>query len=200
MNSVIEIDEYGIKHITEDDDILTCVTNSLARNNTFFPNIDKIKIQDIDTHVVVMDENGKPKKDDKGKVIKEKCKQRQMMVRYADGSWNTVRLNPNDKNDPMVALLYAMVKRLFGVPNDRGYVNGSQFMNKLNNMIKNAETPEKLEDEKAKRAKEKSEHDKAEHDAAEKRKEENPSLHSCVAKQNKILEQMNELLSKLLNK
>ena len=183
MNTIYVDDGFGNPVITDNDENLKSCINSLIRNNTFFPNIVNIKTD----YIKVRDKNAEKAEENKAKKNKKKyefkkiirdCKQ--MTVRFSDDTWVQVKLNPQDSDDPMTALLYAMVKRLFGEPNHSGYVNGSQFMNKLKKMLDNAQTPEKEAKEKELRAKEKAANDKKAHEDAIARKNAHPSLRQCV--------------------
>ena len=75
MNTVITpvVDEDTLIGYDMNEELGDCVIQSLIRNNSFVPNISNVIFNTkINEDVVKMDENGKPIKDDNGRVIKEK--------------------------------------------------------------------------------------------------------------------------------
>lgn len=173
MHKVVKVvdDVYG-KNFQVDRGLFAGVISDLVKNNTAFPEITNVRIE---KKMVRARENGKSVKKD-GKV--ERVERDVMTVRFADDSWVEVVRNPDDGQDEMVALVYAIVKRLMGKPNENGYVHGSGFMRKLKDVLDNASTPKKDAETKAATIKAKEESDKIAHEKALERKAMNPSIGS----------------------
>lgn len=173
MHKVVKVvdDVYG-KNFQVDRGLFASVIADLVKNNTAFPEITNVRIE---KKLVRAKENGKSVKKD-GKV--ERVERDVMTVRFADDSWVEVVRNPEDGQDEMVALVYALVKRLMGKPNENGYVHGSGFMRKLKDVLDNASTPKKDAETKAATIKAKEESDKKEHEKALERKALHPSIGS----------------------
>ena len=176
MNTVINsyINEYGENQlmISDDDFVVKGCLASLAKNNTFCPNITSIYKSIVKS--AKRDKYGKKIKDEGGKVVR--FDQPQMTVRFADGTWTSVKLNENDTADDMTALIYAIVKRILGKVSNTGYVTGDGFMNKLKKFIDNCITEDKLKKEAEDKKVAKEAEDKKNHEDAEARKAKNPSI------------------------
>lgn len=173
MHKVVKVvdDVYG-KNFQVDRDLFASVIADLVSNNTAFPEITNVRIE---KKLVRAKKNGQSVKKD-GKV--ERVERDVMTVRFADDSWVEVVRNPDDGQDEMVALVYAIVKRLMGEPNANGYVHGAGFMRKLKTVLDNASTPKKDAEAKAATIKAKEESDKKEHEKALERKALHPSIGS----------------------
>ena len=173
MHKVVKVvdDVYG-KNFQVDRGLFASVIADLVKNNTAFPEITNVRIE---KKLVRAKENGKSVKKD-GKV--ERVERDVMTVRFVDDSWVEVVRNPEDGQYEMVALVYALVKRLMGKPNANGYVHGSGFMRKLKDVLDNASTPKKDAETKAATIKAKEESDKKEHEKALERKALHPSIGS----------------------
>ena len=127
--------------VTEDDSVLSQALASLGRNNTFCPNVAKVAVTVEKT--AARNDDGSKKRDEAGKVVTRD--QKRMTVWFADGTFVKVDLREGDADDPVTALSFAIVKRLFGSLTPSGYVNGGGFLGKLKGFVDAAETPEKLE-------------------------------------------------------
>lgn len=173
MHKVVKVvdDVYG-KNFQVDRGLFASVIADLVSNNTAFPEITNVRIE---KKLVRAKKNGQSVKKD-GKV--ERVERDVMTVRFADDSWVEVVRNPDDGQDEMVALVYAIVKRLMGEPNENGYVHGAGFMRKLKTVLDNASTPKKDAETKAAVIKAKEESDKKEHEKALERKALHPSIGS----------------------
>lgn len=177
--------ENGIR-ITDNDDILSSVIASLSRNNTFCPNIKKCYLEK-DVKRRILDRDTKKMT----KVLRDVLR-----VSFTDGTWVEVVRNPTDNDDMSTAVLYAIIKRLYGKPTSGGYVNGCGFMNKIKDVVKNIVTPQKEEEEKRRKMEAKKESDNKSHTEAMIRKEKNPSLGIRMRNLEDKFEKLIEKLSK----
>lgn len=171
---------------TDNTEALVDVFYSLAKNNTFIPNVTKCYLmQNVDRKVV--------DKTTKKKVV---VKRDVLKVSFADGSWTEVVRNPDETADNSVAVVYAIIKRLLGVPNSGGYVSGCGFMKRIQRLAENIITPEKEEQEKQERIRTKAENDKKAHEEAIARKSKNPSLglrvHNLEEKFDKLMDTLKD--------
>lgn len=187
MNTAIKY-ENGNFYITDDDNILTSVLASMTRNNTFFPNVRSAHVESV--LKTKKDEKGNKVVDKDGKLVK--VRKDVLTVSFSDGTWTSVTRSESDDNDLAMAFMYAIMKRLFGKPNDAGYVEGDGFMGKLKNLVKNIKTEESENEKKRKRLAEKEEADRKAHEDAVARRNRNPSigsrLHSLEDKFNTLMD------------
>jgi len=184
MHKIIEVGSNGKFHVTGNDEYLANVLADIANNNTAFPDVVDLYSFKKDVKIETKDKDGN--------VVYEKVKKDALRVYFADGSWTDVVKSDEDKNDPITAILYAVVKRLLGVPTGSGYVVGNGFMGKLKKFAKKIRTEESDAKAKAERIERKKEEDRKAHEAAVKRHEAHPSigrrLRSLEDKFNKLCE------------
>lgn len=170
--------------LNNDDEVISDVLASLCRNNTFCPNVTKCYLmKNVDRKIV--------DKETKKKVV---VKRDVLKVSFADDTWTEVVRNPNEQADDSIAIVYAIIKRMFGEPNAGGYVAGGGFMKRIQKMAQNIITPEKEEEEKQARIKTKAENDKKAHEEAVARRESNPSLGLRVHNLEKKFDELMDIL------
>ena len=198
MNTIMCQTPNGIC-INDDDEILAQALKSLCRNNTFCPNIDRVIFNlgkyrgekshrteyTLATTIFFVDGTKTTVKNsihDKVDVVKEK-------VKLSDGSEIEVETATRESRE--VGLIYAIVKRLIGEPNENGEVKGGfcTFLGKMvdgafNQPIENAKTQaeEKIRKAKAKEAKK------------NRVKKEQPSLRKCVQSLTDIIAKLDKKL------
>ena len=187
MDKLIYIGNNGFE-ITENDDYLASALSDICRNNTAFPDI--VDAYEYKKNVRTVNKEGK----------KETVKKTALRVSFADGSWTDVVKSDEDEDDRIVALLYAIVKRLFGTPTEGGYVIGDGFMNKVKKIVKGIRTDETDKELKEKRIKEKEEEDRKAHEEAVQRKKDKPSIGSRLASLEKNFSTLCEKLNGFLDK
>jgi hypothetical protein len=193
MNTAIKMTPNGIV-VNDDDEIVSQVMKSLCFNNTFCPNIKRV-IYNLDTYrgekshrteytlaTTVFFADGtkttvKNSVHDKVGVIKEK-------VKLSDGS--EIEVDAPSIESREVGLVYALVKRLVGEPDEKGAVTGG-YCTFLNKTVKNAfvqpiENAKNAAEEKIRKAKK--------NELKKKVKTEQPSLRKCV-------ESLSEVVAKL---
>lgn len=144
MNKVMELTSNGFE-LNPDNSIIEQVCKSICRNNTFCPNIDRV-IFNLDTYrgekshrteytlattVFFVDGSKTTVKNsvhDKIDIIKEK-------VKLSDGSEIEVDSPSHDSKE--IGLVYAIVKRIVGEPDEKGTVSGG-FASFINKTLKKA--------------------------------------------------------------
>jgi hypothetical protein len=201
MNTVMKMTPNGIT-INDNDEIVSQVMKSLCHNNTFCPNIKRV-IYNIDTY--------------RGEKSHRKEYTLATTVFFADGTKTTVKNSIHDKVDVTmekvklsdgseievetasreskeVGLVYAIVKRLIGEPDENGTVGGHYctFLNKT--VTKAFDQPI----EKAKNASEEKIRKSKKVATKKKSKDEQPSLRRCVQSLTDIISKLDSRLNKTL--
>ena len=201
MNTIMCQTPNGI-YVTDNDEILAQTIKSLCHNNTFCPNIKRV-IFNLDkrrgqkshraeytlaTTVFFADGSKTTVKNS----IHDKVGVEVVKVKLSDGS--EVDAETATRESREVGLVYAIVKRLIGEPNEKGEVSGHfcSFLNKtvdkaFNQPVEDAKNKaeEKIRKANAKVMKKK----KSE-------KKEQPSLRKCVQSLSDIIAKLDKKISK----
>lgn len=190
--------------VNDDDEIVSQVMKSLCFNNTFCPNIKRV-IYNLDAHrgekshrteytlaTTVFFTDGtkttvKNSVHDKVGVIKER-------VKLSDGS--EIEVDAPSIESREVGLVYALVKRLVGEPDEKGAVTGG-YCTFLNKTVKNAfvqpiENAKNAAEEKIRKAKK--------NELKKKVKTEQPSLRKCTESLSDVINKLALMLDEFTKK
>lgn len=152
-----------------EDTLFTPVISSLLRNNTFCPAVDHV-VYTLKTYEdkAVTDKNGALVMDTKtGKPVRHRTKIDPVLsttVYFKDGTKTTVVNSEHDKvmldkdglatvESRELGIVYALAKRLFGVPDEHGKVNGDGLGRKLRLLVEGGAYSKKPEPEPVKEEK-----------------------------------------------
>ena len=187
--------------ITDNDEILSQTLKSMCRNNTFCPNIQRV-IYNLDkrrgekshrteytlaTTVFFVDGTKTTVKNS----VHDKVDVKIEKIKLSDGSETEVETATRESRE--VGLVYAIVKRLIGEPNEKGEVSGHYctFLSKtvekaFNQPVENAKikAEEKIRKERVKKIKKTS------------TPKEQPSLRKCVQSLTEIINKLDKKISK----
>ena len=187
--------------ITDNDEILSQTLKSMCRNNTFCPNIQRV-IYNLDkrrgekshrpeytlaTTVFFVDGTKTTVKNS----VHDKVDVKIEKIKLSDGTETEVETATRESRE--VGLVYAIVKRLIGEPNEKGEVGGHYctFLSKtvekaFNQPVENAKikAEEKIRKERVKKIKKTSTH------------KEQPSLRKCVQSLTEIINKLDKKISK----
>lgn len=148
--------------VTDNDEHLASCLASLSRNNTFVPGISRVIYNDPVTKVW-----------------------------FKDGTSVTIKTSKGDVFSKEIGLCYAIIKRVFGVPDEKGEVKSDGYMNKLKKMVDSAY------DQKAEKVVEKKDEPKVE---TKKTTEKKPSLAKTVEDLSKTVKSLESLIASIAQK
>lgn len=151
----------GMK-ITDNDDHLASCLASLARNNTFVPGISRVIYNDPVTKVW-----------------------------FKDGTSVTIKTSKGDVFSKEVGLCYAIIKRILGVPDEKGEIRSDGYMNRLKKICGSAY------DQKAEKVVEKKDEPKVE---PKKTTEKRPSLAKTVEDLSRTVKSLESLVASIAQK
>lgn len=147
--------------ITDNDEHLASCLASLSRNNTFVPGVSRVLYNDPFTKVW-----------------------------FKDGTSVSIRTSKGDSFSKEVGLCYAIIKRIFGVPNEKGEIQSDGYMNRLKKICDSAY------DQKAEKTVEKKDEPKVEKKVFEKK----PSLAKTVEDLSKTVKSLESLIASIAEK
>lgn len=172
MNKILET-VYGTTMGCQNIDILdskawNAMVKSIENNGTFIPGIERVLFNIGNKKYMVRDENGKTVKDENGKIKTESRKVLTTVIFFKDGTKCSVTNSEHDgvqfekdkntgievatRSSKEMGIVYALTKRLFGVPDLNGTILGNGFGRKLNDIV-DAAYDSQVEDAKRKAAK-----------------------------------------------
>lgn len=125
MKKICDYGKYGTFRIEKS------VARQLQNNGIYFPNIDKVSFFETE--------------DDQGSKVLKTC------VWFSDGTISTVKNCKMDKPDRELGVVYAVIKRLFGVVGNDGIrTDGTGVMGYLRDLVETAQDQNKIREDRVK--------------------------------------------------